>query len=109
MTKIETADVFATGRRGGGGSLYAYRVRGRGRSAVVPWIGGRGDEPDQVFAVPGAGRMAAAFLVNTVAPYLKADAAEDVSRLVPQVPCGSGDGRPDSGGGRQEGVIPILF
>ncbi|WP_406493058.1 hypothetical protein OG936_06135 [Streptomyces sp. NBC_00846] len=56
MTKIETADVFATGRRGGGGSLYAYRVRGRGRSAVVVWIGGRGDEPDQVFAVPGAGR-----------------------------------------------------
>ena len=53
---IETADVFATGRRGGGGSLYTYRVRGRGRSAVVLWIGGRGDDPDQVFAVPGAGR-----------------------------------------------------
>ncbi|MFJ1701438.1 hypothetical protein ACIOHC_41665 [Streptomyces sp. NPDC088252] len=56
MAKIEMADVFATGRRGGGGSLYAYRVRGRGRSAVVLWIGGRGDEPDQVFAVPEAGR-----------------------------------------------------
>ncbi|MFJ4577477.1 hypothetical protein ACIP4W_40245 [Streptomyces sp. NPDC088846] len=56
MTKIEMADVFATGRRGGGESLYAYRVRGRARSAVVLWIGGRGDEPDQVFAVPEAGR-----------------------------------------------------
>ncbi|MFD9338958.1 hypothetical protein ACFWBF_31900 [Streptomyces sp. NPDC060028] len=56
MTKIEMADVFATGRRGVGGSLYAYRVRGRGRSAVVLWIGGRGDEPDQVFTVPEADR-----------------------------------------------------
>ncbi|MFJ2501992.1 hypothetical protein [Streptomyces sp. NPDC087539] len=56
MTKIEIADVFATGRRGGGGTLYAYRLRGRGRSAVVLWLGGRGDEPDQVFAVPEAGR-----------------------------------------------------
>lgn len=49
-------DVFATGRRGGGGSLHAYRVRGRGRSAVVLWIGGLGDEPDRVFALPEAGR-----------------------------------------------------
>ncbi|MFJ7198048.1 MULTISPECIES: hypothetical protein [unclassified Streptomyces] len=56
MTKIETADVFATGDRGGGGGLYAYRVRGRGRSAVVLWIGGRGDEPDQVFVVQENGR-----------------------------------------------------
>ncbi|MEW1693397.1 hypothetical protein ACIQOF_37335 [Streptomyces sp. NPDC091265] len=55
MTEIEMEDVFATGRRGGGGSLYAYRVRGRGRSAVVLWIGGRGDEPDQVFAVREGG------------------------------------------------------
>lgn len=56
VTKIEMADVFATGRRGGGGTLYAYRVRGRTRSAVVLWIGARGDEPDQVFAVREAGR-----------------------------------------------------
>ncbi|MFE3947090.1 hypothetical protein ACFXPV_35305 [Streptomyces sp. NPDC059118] len=56
MAEIEMADVFTAGRRGGGGSLYAYRVRGRGRSAVVLWIGGRGDEPDQVFAVREAGR-----------------------------------------------------
>ncbi|MEV8454379.1 hypothetical protein AB0467_16810 [Streptomyces sp. NPDC052095] len=49
-------DVFAIGRRGGGGSLYAYRVRARGRGAVVLWIGGRGDEPDQVLALPEAGR-----------------------------------------------------
>lgn len=33
-----------------------YRVRGRGRSAVVLWIGGRGDEPDQVYALAEAGR-----------------------------------------------------
>jgi hypothetical protein len=56
VAEIETADVFATGNRGGRRSLYAYRVRGRGRSAVVLWIGGRGDEPDQVFTVPEAGR-----------------------------------------------------
>ncbi|MGY3204683.1 hypothetical protein [Streptomyces sp. TE5632] len=54
MAKIERADVFATGQRGGGGSLYAYRVRGLGRSGVVLWIGGRGDDPDQVLALPGA-------------------------------------------------------
>ncbi|MEV7858452.1 hypothetical protein AB0O86_06335 [Streptomyces hirsutus] len=52
MAKIEMADVFAAGRRGGGGSLYAYRVRGLGRSGVVLWIGGRDDEPDQVLALP---------------------------------------------------------
>ncbi|MGA5198711.1 hypothetical protein [Streptomyces exfoliatus] len=54
MAKIEMADVFAAGRRGGGGSLYAYRVRGLGRSGVVLWIGGRDDEPDQVLALPEA-------------------------------------------------------
>ena len=37
------------------GSLYAYRVRGRGRSGVVLWIGGRGDDPDQVLVLPEAG------------------------------------------------------
>ncbi|MFE9096041.1 hypothetical protein [Streptomyces sp. NPDC007264] len=52
MAQIETADVFAAGRRGGGGSLYAYRVRGVGRSAVVLWIGGGDDEPDQVLTSP---------------------------------------------------------
>ncbi|WP_433891550.1 hypothetical protein [Streptomyces sp. CA-111067] len=36
--------------------LYAYRVRGRGRSAVVLWLGGPGDEPDRVCAVTEAGR-----------------------------------------------------
>ncbi|MGQ4353049.1 hypothetical protein [Streptomyces drozdowiczii] len=51
MATIEMPDVFVTGRRRGGGSLYAYRVRGRGRSAVVLWIGGRGDEPDHVYAL----------------------------------------------------------
>ncbi|MFI9808662.1 hypothetical protein ACIHEJ_30620 [Streptomyces sp. NPDC052301] len=45
MTKIEN------------GRLYAYRVRGLGRSAVVLWLGGPGDAPDQVVALPeGAGR-----------------------------------------------------
>ena len=56
MEKIKTADVFAAGRRGGGGSLHAYRVRGPGRSAVVLWLAGEGDEPDQVVALPEAGR-----------------------------------------------------
>ncbi|MFC1438518.1 hypothetical protein ABUW04_09645 [Streptacidiphilus sp. N1-10] len=37
------------------GNLYAYRVRGCGRSGVVLWIGGRGDDPDQVLALPAAG------------------------------------------------------
>ncbi|MFF8694877.1 hypothetical protein ACF08W_22010 [Streptomyces sp. NPDC015144] len=55
MTRTGITDVFATGRRGG--SLYAYRVRGRGRGAVVLWVGGRGDEPDQVFTLPEAGRL----------------------------------------------------
>ncbi|MFB6630204.1 hypothetical protein ACFCWY_09925 [Streptomyces sp. NPDC056362] len=56
MTKIERADVFAAGRRGGHGDLHAYRVRGRGRGAVVLWIGGEGDEPDQVLTLPEADR-----------------------------------------------------
>ncbi|MFJ3819936.1 hypothetical protein [Streptomyces nodosus] len=56
MTKIETADVFAAGRHGRRGNLYACRVRGLVRSAVVLWIGGEGDEPDQVLALPEAGR-----------------------------------------------------
>ncbi|MFJ7152667.1 hypothetical protein ACIQVT_31495 [Streptomyces sp. NPDC100445] len=54
MAKIETADVFGAGRRSGGGSLYAYRVRGLRRSWVVLWVGGRDDEPDQVLALPEA-------------------------------------------------------
>ncbi|MEV5008486.1 hypothetical protein AB0K74_44675 [Streptomyces sp. NPDC056159] len=54
MAKIEMADVFAAGHRGRRGRFYAYRVRGLGRSAVVLWIGGEGDEPDQVLALPGA-------------------------------------------------------
>lgn len=53
---IEMADVSETGRRRGGGRLYAYRVRGRGRSAVVLWMGGQGDELDQVYALAEAGR-----------------------------------------------------
>ncbi|MEU3345049.1 hypothetical protein ABZ723_08600 [Streptomyces sp. NPDC006700] len=52
MTEIETADVFAAGRRGEGGRLYAYRVRGLGRSGVVLWIGGQGDDPDRVLTLP---------------------------------------------------------
>ncbi|MFE2533118.1 hypothetical protein [Streptomyces sp. NPDC059371] len=52
MTKIEMADVFAARRRGRRESLYAYRVRGLGRSAVVLWIGGENDEPDQVLTLP---------------------------------------------------------
>ncbi|MFF3410049.1 hypothetical protein ACFYW8_28385 [Streptomyces sp. NPDC002742] len=55
MSEIGTTEVCAAGRRGGGGSPYAYRVRGLGRSAVVLWIGGAGDEPDQVLALPDAG------------------------------------------------------
>ncbi|MFD0141520.1 MULTISPECIES: hypothetical protein [unclassified Streptomyces] len=54
MGKSEMADVFASGRRRG--SLYAYRVRGLGRSGVVLWVGGRGDEPDQVVSLPEADR-----------------------------------------------------
>ncbi len=50
------ADVFAPGCRREGGSLYAYRVRGRDRSAVVLWIGGQGDVRDQVYALAEAGR-----------------------------------------------------
>ncbi|MDT0466663.1 hypothetical protein [Streptomyces gibsoniae] len=56
MAKIETAAVSAAGRGGGSGSLYAYRVRGLGRSGVVLWIGGRDDEPDRVLALPDADR-----------------------------------------------------
>ncbi|MFJ7962752.1 hypothetical protein [Streptomyces sp. NPDC096324] len=52
VAKIETTDVPAAGRRGGRGLLYAYRVRGLGRSAVVLWIGGEDDEPDHVLALP---------------------------------------------------------
>lgn len=56
VTETGTTDVFAAGHHGGDGSLYAYRVRGLGRSAVVLWIGGRGDEPDRVLALPEADR-----------------------------------------------------
>ncbi|MGW2639339.1 hypothetical protein [Streptomyces sp. NPDC001348] len=54
MAKIETADVFAGGRRGGDGGLYPYRVRALGRGGVVLWIGGGDDEPDRVLALPAA-------------------------------------------------------
>lgn len=54
VAKIEMAAVFPAGRGGGSGSLYAYRLRGLGRSAVVLWIGGRDDEPDRVLALPEA-------------------------------------------------------
>jgi hypothetical protein len=54
---IDTADERRTGGLAPAGrSLYGYRVRGRERSAVVLWIGGRGDEPDRVLTVPEAGR-----------------------------------------------------
>ncbi|MGQ4380872.1 hypothetical protein ACN6K9_004699 [Streptomyces sp. SAS_267] len=56
MAKIEMADVFAAGRRRRRGTLYAYRVRGLGRNAVVLWVGGEGDEPDRVVALPEADR-----------------------------------------------------
>ncbi|MFI2433594.1 hypothetical protein [Streptomyces sp. NPDC018693] len=56
MTKTGTADVFEAGRRGRRGDLHAYRVRGLGRSVVVLWIGGEGDELDQVVALPEADR-----------------------------------------------------
>ncbi|MEU3656728.1 hypothetical protein AB0E67_28740 [Streptomyces sp. NPDC032161] len=56
MTRTGTAEVCAVERRGGGGSLHAYRVRGLGRGAVVVWIGGRGDEPDRVLTLPQADR-----------------------------------------------------
>ncbi|WP_228982665.1 hypothetical protein [Streptomyces sp. DH12] len=52
MTEIERADAGAAGRRGGGGSPHAYRVRGLSRSGVVLWIGGRDDEPDRVLTSP---------------------------------------------------------
>ncbi|GAA4837218.1 hypothetical protein [Kitasatospora terrestris] len=56
MTTIETTDPFTAAGPGDDGSLYAYRVRGTGRSAVVLWIGGEGDEPDRVVTLPDTGR-----------------------------------------------------
>lgn len=56
MATTGTADTCATGRRCPSGNLHAYRVRGHGRSAVVLWAGGRGDEPDHVCAWNAAGR-----------------------------------------------------
>ncbi|MFF3014758.1 hypothetical protein [Streptomyces sp. NPDC057939] len=56
MTRIEMADAFAASSSNVFGSLHAYRVRGRGRSAVILWSGGRGDAPDQVVALPAADR-----------------------------------------------------
>ncbi|AYG81912.1 hypothetical protein DWB77_04079 [Streptomyces hundungensis] len=55
MTEIETDDGPAVGARRTRGNLYAYRVRGRVRSAVVLWAGGRGDEPDRVCTAPDDG------------------------------------------------------
>ncbi|MGM9443640.1 hypothetical protein ACTAF0_25765 [Streptomyces murinus] len=49
MVESEQAD-------GAGGRLYAYRVRGAGRSGVVLWVGGRGDELDRVVSVGEGGR-----------------------------------------------------
>ncbi|MFI5754943.1 hypothetical protein [Streptomyces sp. NPDC051569] len=62
MAMIEEADGFATVRARG--RLYAYRVRGRGRAGVVLWTGGRGDDPDQVFTVPGQGHRAVPVFVT---------------------------------------------
>ncbi|MCY0918505.1 hypothetical protein OS965_10000 [Streptomyces sp. H27-G5] len=60
MTEIEGGGPGPVGQgggdgRGGGERLYAYRVRGRERGAVVLWVGGRGDAPDRVFALPAVG------------------------------------------------------
>ncbi|GAA1042508.1 hypothetical protein [Streptomyces murinus] len=49
MVESEQAD-------GAGGRLYAYRVRGAGRSGVVLWVGGRGDDLDRVVSVGEGGR-----------------------------------------------------
>ncbi|GLX52515.1 hypothetical protein Shyhy01_54650 [Streptomyces hygroscopicus subsp. hygroscopicus] len=46
----------AGGTSGADGRLYAYRVRGAGRSGVVLWAGGRGDEPDRVLTAAEGGR-----------------------------------------------------
>lgn len=51
------AGVSAAGRLGGRGRLYAYRVRGLGRSGVVLWVGGLDDEPDQVLALREADHL----------------------------------------------------
>ncbi|MGX2996970.1 hypothetical protein JNUCC64_22330 [Streptomyces sp. JNUCC 64] len=51
-TGTRTADVF----EGGPGPLHTYRIRGRGRSALVLWVGGTGEDPDRVLTLPGAGR-----------------------------------------------------
>lgn len=48
--------MFGAGPHGGRGRLYAYRIRGVGRGGVVLWVGGEGDEPDQVVALADAGR-----------------------------------------------------
>ncbi|MER6332536.1 hypothetical protein ABT298_25060 [Streptomyces sp. NPDC001034] len=55
MVESEKAEG-AGGTSGGGDRLYAYRVRGAGRSGVVLWAGGRGDEPDRVLTSAEAGR-----------------------------------------------------
>ncbi|MFF3429329.1 hypothetical protein [Streptomyces sp. NPDC002602] len=55
MTEIEGDGPGTFEQDRWAGRPYAYRVRGRERGAVVLWIGGRGDTPDRVFALPAAG------------------------------------------------------
>ncbi|MFF9851142.1 hypothetical protein [Streptomyces litmocidini] len=57
MAKIEGTEACAAGRHGGRENLFAYRVRGFGRSAVVLWIGGEGDAPDRVLTSSEADRL----------------------------------------------------
>ncbi|WP_433543818.1 hypothetical protein ACQPZG_00930 (plasmid) [Streptomyces sp. CA-294286] len=52
----EGCTASAAGRGDARGSLYAYRVRGLGRSGLVLWIAGEDDGPDQVLTSPGADR-----------------------------------------------------
>lgn len=50
---------------GVGRGVCGYRVRGRGRSGVVLWIGGRGDELDRVVALPASdGRQLPLFVTG---------------------------------------------
>ncbi|MEU7021866.1 hypothetical protein ABZ990_14565 [Streptomyces sp. NPDC046203] len=49
-------DWFAAGHESEQESLYAYRIRGRGRGGVVLSIGGVGDTPDRVLALPDGDR-----------------------------------------------------
>ncbi|MFI5618385.1 hypothetical protein [Streptomyces sp. NPDC051567] len=57
MTKTVTADTRTTRsprRPEHPEHLYRYRIRGNDRSTVLLWIGGPGDEPDQILTEPVA-------------------------------------------------------